>query len=177
LENPAWHIHSGKVPEVQVPVSFSMLLNLASACNPEDASVLWGFLSRYASNITPDSAPMLDRLAKHAVRYYHDFIKPAKRYRAPTEAEIPAFIELRDFLAGLNADTPADDIQNIIFEIGKRHADAFPDLKDWFAALYQVLLGQDTGPRMGSFVALYGVQETLTLIKRVLAGENLGQAA
>ena len=166
LENPVWHIHEGAPPAPSQPLSYAMLLNLASACNAEDKSVLWGFIARYVPQASPETAPMLDRLAAYAVRYYQDFVKPAKRYRAPDARERAALIELRDWLATAPDDPEA--IQYEVYEIGKRHG--FAPLRDWFKALYEVLLGQSQGPRMGSFIALYGRPETIALIDKALAG-------
>ena len=174
LVNPVWHIHNGNPPREEVHLSFSILLNLASVCNTEDKDVLWGFISRYAPKATPESAPILDNLVIHAIAYYRDFVKPKKKYRMPNELERAALADLENTLAALPSSADEKAIQTEIYEVGKRHP--FPDLKAWFQALYEILLGQPTGPRMGSFVALYGLPETLALIKRVLAGEELGAA-
>jgi lysyl-tRNA synthetase class 1 len=172
LDNPAWHIHGGAPPAPEGHVTFALLLNLASACNTEDPKVLWGFITRYAPDATPETAPILDRLVHHAIAYYQDFVKPNKTYRAPTGDERAA---LEDLAAALEATDAADaeSIQNAVYEIGKR--DAFPDLRAWFRALYEILLGTDQGPRMGSFIALFGKAETVALIRRVLAGEDISQ--
>ena len=171
LDNPAWHIHAGQPPGPEAHVTFGLLLNLASACNTEDPAVLWGFISRYAADATPQTAPILERLVEHAINYYRDFVKPNKTYRLPSDMERVALEDLVTSLEALADDTEAGDIQNQVFEIGKRHE--FEDLRAWFKALYEILLGRDQGPRMGSFIALYGVAETITLIKRVLAGEDI----
>ena len=174
LENPVWHIHRGQPPAPEANLRFSLLINLASACNPEDKSVLWGFISRYLQGATPATCPMLDKLVGYAVNYYNDFVKPHKKYRAPSDVERAALEELKTFLAALPAGATAEEIQNQIYEIGKKHG--FEDLKLWFRALYEILLGQETGPRMGSFVALYGAKETVGLIERALNGQ-LAKAA
>jgi lysyl-tRNA synthetase class 1 len=174
LENPVWHIHDGRPPREPVPLSFGILLNLASVCHAEDKDVLWGFISRYAPGVRPETAPMLDRLAGYAVRYYQDFVKPAKRYRAPTATERAALEDLLQELDRLPADAEAETIQDQVYAVGKRHD--FPDLRSWFKALYEVLLGQSQGPRMGTFIALYGLEETKALIRRALAGEDLSAA-
>jgi lysyl-tRNA synthetase class 1 len=175
LENPAWHIHAGQPPGPEDHVTFGLLLNLASACNTEDPAVLWGFISRYAADASPETAPILDRLVGHAINYYRDLVKPNKTYRLPTDMERAALEDLVSSLVALPTDlndgAEAGDIQNEVFEIGKRHD--FEDLRAWFKALYEILLGRDQGPRMGSFIALYGVAETVSLIKRVLAGEDI----
>jgi lysyl-tRNA synthetase class 1 len=169
LENPVWHIHGGRPPAAERHIGFSLLLNLASVANAEDKSVLWGFISRYAPEATPTTAPILDRLVDHALAYYRDFVKPAKRYRPPSEVERKALAELVETLERLPAGADAETIQTEIYEIGKRHP--FPNLRDWFKGLYETLLGQSQGPRFGSFVAVYGKAETVALIKRVLAAE------
>ncbi|MCP5361090.1 MAG: lysine--tRNA ligase [Hyphomicrobiales bacterium] len=171
LANPVWHIHDGSPPAQDIPISFNLLLNLTSACNPEDKSVLWGFITRYAPDATPEKLPELDMLVGYAMAYYEDFIKPTKLYRLPTAAEKDALKALATALEGLEISATAETIQNTIYEIGKSHG--FENLRDWFKALYEILLGQEQGPRMGSFIALYGVNETLQLIRRVLRGESL----
>lgn len=173
-ENPAWHIHSGTPPEMSVPVGFGMLLNLASVVNAAEPSVLWGFIERYVPGATPDAMPFLDRLVGYAIRYYTDFVRPTKSYRAPTDVERAALADLGEALAALPADADGETIQTEVYEIGKRHA--FENLRDWFRAQYEVLLGQSQGPRMGSFIALYGVAETRELIDRALAGDDLSAA-
>jgi len=171
LENPAWHIHNGQPPQPEVPLSFNLLLNLASVCNSEDPAVLWGFISRTAPGVTPSSAPVLDSLVGYAIRYYTDFVKPAKRYRKPSEMEHAALADLLARLETLPAEADGEAIQTEVYEVGKRHA--FANLRDWFKALYEILLAQEQGPRMGTFFALYGLQESKELIRRALAAEDL----
>ncbi len=170
LETPVHHIHNGVVPndvKGTAGLSFGLLLNLAGAANAESADVMWGFIRRYAPGASPETAPFLDKLVGYAVTYYQDFVKPTKQYRAPSEQERAAIAELRTVLDALATDTPADQLQNQVFEVGKKHG--FTELRAWFQALYEVLLGQTTGPRMGSFIALYGVKETVALIDKTLA--------
>ncbi len=169
LANPVWHIHGGAPPAEKLPLSFALLMNLAGAVNAEDKDVLWGFIRRYVPDAAPESHPMLDSLAGYAVAYYQDFVKPNKRYRAPDATERAALEDLEQALEGLEVDAQA--IQQEVYEIGKRHG--FENLRDWFRALYEILLGQSQGPRMGSFIALYGIAETAALIHRALAGEDL----
>jgi lysyl-tRNA synthetase class 1 len=142
-----------------------MLLNLASVVNAETPDILWGFIRRYVPGATPETQPLLARLADHAVAYYRDFVRPEKHYRDPTAMEREALEDLAATLAQL-PDSSAETIQNAVFEVGKRHP--FPDLRTWFGSLYQVLLGQQEGPRFGGFVALYGVRETIALIQSAL---------
>ena len=174
LDNPVWHLHQGSPPDEEVPLSFSMLLNLAGACNTEDKSVLWGFISRYAPEARPDRHPMLDRLVGYALSFHRDFVKPKKRYRAPDDRERAALEDLIRSLEAMPGETSAEAIQNQVYEIGKRHG--FSELRQWFKALYEILFGEVRGPRMGSFIAVYGLPETAALIRRALAGEDLGAA-
>ena len=171
LENPVWHIHEGAPPKPGVQPSFAMLLNLASVCNTEDPAVLWGFISRYAPGASPENAPILDTLVGRAVVYYRDFVKPAKTYRQPNETERAALTDLLAALETLPEDADGETVQTHIYEVGKRHG--FPELRAWFKALYEILLGQEQGPRMGSFMSLYGLRESKGLIRRALAEEDL----
>ena len=168
LENPAFHVHFGHPPKAEMPVTFGLLLNLVSAANAEDVGVLWGFISRYVPGATPETHPDLDRLAGYAVRYFNDRVKPTKTFRAPTDKERAAVADLGAQLAAYTGPADAEALQNLVFEVGKAHA--FEPLRDWFTAIYQVLLGADQGPRFGSFIALYGVAETRALIEDALAG-------
>jgi lysyl-tRNA synthetase class 1 len=169
IDNPAWHVHRGAPPERGSPVSFSLLLNLVSAADASTKDILWGFLERYIPGATPASEPVLDQLAGYAINYYEDFVKPAKTFRAPNDQEREAMTALVAKLKALPADTDAEAIQNEVFEVGKDAG--FEPLRAWFSALYEVLLGQSQGPRFGSFTAIFGVDRTVALIERALAGE------
>ncbi len=170
LANPVWHIHLGNPPRVDMPVSFALLLNLVSASHSEDKEILWGFIRRYAPGASPETHPEVDRLVEFAINYYEDFVRPTKRFRKPTEMEREALAELEEKLAELPPDAEAEAIQNVVYEVGKGHP--FDSLRDWFKALYEVLLGQSRGPRFGSFVALYGIDETRRMIREALAEER-----
>jgi len=169
IDNPAWFVHRGAPPEAGSPVSFSLLLNLVSAADASTKAILWGFIERYIPGATPQSQPLLDKLAGYAINYYEDFVKPSKRFRAPDAKERAAMEALAVRLKALPAGADAEAIQNEVFEVGK--AAGFEPLRAWFSALYEVLLGQSQGPRFGSFVAIFGVERTIALIERALAGE------
>jgi len=171
IDNPVWFIHMGSPPSERAHLSFNILLNLASVCHSEDKAVLWHFISRYRPDASPETAPILDKLVEYAINYYRDFVRPAKSYRKASEDERQALSDLAERLRALPADADAEAIQTEVYEIGKR--DAFADLKDWFRALYEILLGQSQGPRMGSFFALYGRDESLELIERAVRGEDM----
>ena len=167
LDNPVWHIHSGRPPQHGSPVSFSLMLNLVSAADASTKEILWGFLSRYIPGASAETQPLLDRLAGYAINYYEDFVKPTKTFRAPTEQERAAMLDLLAKLKAMPADAPdAELIQNEVFEVGKTHG--FDPLRAWFQALYEVLLGQSQGPRFGSFAAIFGIDRTIALIEEKL---------
>jgi lysyl-tRNA synthetase class 1 len=168
LQNPVWHIHSGKPPEEGMPVPFSMLLNLVSASNASDKAVLWGFISNYSKDATPENNPILDQMVDYAIRYFEDFVRPTKSFRAPSGQERKALEDLQSRLEQMAEGTSGSDIQDMVYAVGNDHG--FENLRDWFMALYQVLLGQTQGPRFGSFVALYGIRQTVDLIKNALDG-------
>ena len=169
VENPVWHIHSGNPPVERYPVSFALLLTLVTASNAHNHDVLWGFIRAYAPQASPEANPGLARLADFAIRYYEDFVKPTKKYRAPTEKERVALADLATRFETMAGERDSTKVQDVVYEVGKAHA--FEPLRDWFKALYEVLFGQTAGPRFGSFAALYGCRETASLIRRALAGE------
>ena len=189
LASPVWHIHAGDPPEPEplggggrTPVTFALLLNLVSVANSDDRDVLWAFLRRYAPGVSPETHPRLDALVGYALRYYEDFVKPGRSFRRPDDVEREALIALDRTLAELPGDATGDDIQTAVYDVGRsieRYQD--PDAKGatperpgvsraWFNMLYQVLLGTETGPRFGSFVALFGRDETRALIASALDG-------
>ncbi len=197
LGNPVWHIHAGEPPAPELlrhegsgtTISFGMLLNLAAVANSEDPQVLWGFLRRYAPEVSPQSHPRLDKLVTYAVRYFRDFVRPNKSYRSPDEVERAALVQLSDMLAHLPDHASAEEIQTALYDIA-RPIRRYQDLKakgatperpgvsnEWFNMLYQVLLGENRGPRFGSFVALYGIAETRQLIDEALDGALLRKHA
>ncbi len=191
LGNPVWHIHSGQPPaaetlahgEGQTAVSFAMLLNLAAVANSDNPLVLWGFLRRYAPSASPENHPRLDRLVRYAVAYFRDFVAPKKRYRLADEVEREALMAVSAKLQEMPAGASAEAIQHALYDIA-RAIPRYQDLKakgataerpgvsnDFFNMVYAVLLGEERGPRLGSFIALYGLAETRALIERALAGE------
>jgi lysyl-tRNA synthetase, class I len=181
LSNPVWHIHSGKPPLPDMPISFSMLLTLVSSSNAENAETLWGFIGRYRPGVTAQTHPKLDALVGYAIHYFRDFVLPQKRFREPDAGERAALLDLRDALSQLPSDATAEQIQAVVYEIGRREPfldksgkgkakDGKPGVTlDWFNMLYQVLLGQEKGPRFGSFVAVYGLTNTVDMIDGALA--------
>jgi lysyl-tRNA synthetase class 1 len=179
LSNSVWHVHSGNPPKADMPVTFQLLLTLVASSNAENAETLWGFIGRYRPGVTPRTHPKLDAMVGYAINYYRDFVAPTKRFREPTQSERKALTDLRDALSSLPANASAEDIQNVVYEIGRREPfldpkkpakDGRPGVSlEWFNMLYQVLLGQEKGPRFGSFVAVYGVPNTVGMIDGALA--------
>ncbi len=168
LNNPVFHIHGADVPVSNMVVPFAMLLNLASVSGAEDKEQLWGFIRRYAPDAAPESHPDLDNAAGFAVRYFNDFVKPTRACRAPNDVEREALEALRDGLVAWEGPAEDEALQSLVYTVGRER---FDPMRGWFTALYEVLLGASQGPRFGGFIALYGVEETVTLIDRALAGE------
>ncbi len=183
LDNAVWHIHAGTPPAAELPITFGLLLNLVAASNAHDKDVLWGFIRRHAPDAGPETQPLLDHLAGYAVRYYEDFVKPQKKFRLPDEVEAGALRALSEALGKANPGASAEELQGIIYDVGRaipRYQDpnakgATPDKPGvsnaWFGTIYQVLLGEERGPRFGSFVGLYGIDNTRKLIDKALKGE------
>ena len=168
LNNPVWHIHGGDVPVSKMVVPFAMLLNLASVSGAENKDQLWGFIKRYAPEASAQTHADLDAAAEFAVRYYNDFVRPAKIYRAPTDLEREALIALREGLKAWDQGLDGDALQSLVFACGRER---FDPMRDWFKALYEVLLGASQGPRFGGFIALLGIEESIALIDKGIAGE------
>ena len=192
LNNPVYHIHKGKVPVSDMVIPFAMLLNLASVSSAETKDAMWGFINKYAPEASPETNPVMDNAAGFAVRYYHDFVKPSKVFRSPSEQERAALSDLAAGLASIDTAKSmidkknfdmgkdpvdltnyslldGDDLQSLVFAVGKNHK--FENLRDWFQAIYEVLLGASQGPRFGGFISLYGVKETIELINNGLDGK------
>lgn len=166
LDNPAFHIHEGKVPEINFNVSYSLLLNLASACNPENDEVLWGFISKYQQGLNKETSPLLAKMVESAINYYNDFIKANKKFKEASKEEKAALNELCKKLQNVNSAEQNDGaaLQTIIFEVGRNNGYE-EKMRDWFLSLYQIVLGQNQGPRIGSFIALFGVENFIKLAK------------
>jgi lysyl-tRNA synthetase class 1 len=181
LANPVWHIHTGHPPQPHVPITFTMLLNLVSASNAENAETLWGFIGRYWPGVTPQSHPRLSQHVEHAIHFFRDFVLPTKKFRVAGDTERAALMDLREALSQLPPDSTAEKIQEVVYEVGRRPPfldtsgkskakDGKPGVSlEWFNMLYQVLLGQEKGPRFGSFAAVYGLGNTVEMIDGALA--------
>jgi lysyl-tRNA synthetase class 1 len=195
LGNPVWHIHAGDPPAPEKvgqkegesarggTISFALLLNLVAVANAESKDVLWGFLRRYAPGVSAATHPRLDALVGYAIRYYADFVKPKKVYRAPDDVERKALGALAAELRSLPAGATPEQIQEKVYDVA-RPIERFQDMKAkgatperpgvsnlWFNTLYQILLGEERGPRFGSFAAIYGLKETADLIDAALSGD------
>lgn len=181
LANPVWHIHSGNPPMVDMPVSFALLLNLVSASNAQDKDVLWGFISRYAPGATAATHPKLDELVGYAIRYFDDFVKPTKKYRPADPVERETLSKLSEAIGRLPVDADGDAIQNAALDVARGieryqdHAKKSPEggpgvSVAFFQMIYEVLIGQERGPRFGSFAALFGIDRTRDLIGKALDG-------
>ena len=166
LGNPVHHVHAGKVPEARMPLSFALLLNLVGVASTDDRDLLWAFVRRYAPEASPETHPELDALIGYALTYFRDFVAGSLRRRPPDEREKAALRDM-DGRLGQMEGADAEAIQHMVYEVGK--AAGFDNLRDWFKALYETLLGTSQGPRMGSFIALYGIDNSRRLIAEALA--------
>tara|TARA_B100000686_G_scaffold149590_1_gene156841 strand:+ start:2510 stop:4084 length:1575 start_codon:yes stop_codon:yes gene_type:complete len=167
LKNPAWHIHNGDIPNHNSDISYSMMLNLASVCNADSPETLWGFMSKYSNNNELD--PLIKNLINKSLNYYKDFVEPYKKYRKPNKNETLALESLIKRLSKLENDSPEELIQSEVYEVGKEFQ--YTELREWFATLYETLLGQKQGPRIGTFISIYGCDKTIELIKMSINGE------
>ena len=167
LGNPVHHVHGGEPPAETLPVTFGLLLNLVGVMGEASREQVWGYLANYLPGATAADHPALDRLIGYALAYHRDFVAPTLNRRAPDATERAALERLDAALAALPAEASAEDIQNEVYEIGKTCG--FAELRDWFRALYETLLGTSQGPRMGSFIRLYGIDNSRRLIAEALA--------
>ena len=173
LGNPAWHLlrangYQGGDGDT-LPVSYGLLLNLVGVLGTHAThEQVWTYLGNYVPDLDPAHRPALEALIDRALAYNRDFVAPTLHRRAPEPNEAEALRALDAELAKASDDTPAEELQTAIYEIGKREEFGFENLRDWFRALYETLLGSSQGPRMGSFIALYGVANTRRLIVEAL---------
>ena len=168
LASPLYHIHNGVVPPIATHnITFSLLLNLACVCNPENKEVLWGFISKYAPMANANNSPFLDHLVEYALVYYNDFVKSRKSYLAPSAQHLEILQKIINFLDTINPQASSEEIQNGIYQIGMESG--YENLRLFFRDLYQIILGQQEGPRLGSFIKLYGILETKEVISHIIA--------
>ena len=163
FNSPIWFIDPENKEKTPEKISFNMILNLASVCNAESSEILWGFIENYYPNINKKDNRLLNKLLEFGVNYYKKFILPNKKYRNPTEKEKEGFKKLINLLKESSLDDEAEEIQTKIYDIGMSLQ--YENLKDWFSAFYQVILGQNQGPRLGSFIKFYGIKKTITLLE------------
>ena len=164
LLNPVWHVHSGRPPEEKIVMPFSMLLNLVGTSNAKTKDILWKFINKFHPEINPQKNPILDKLTDYAIKYFKDEVEPKKKFKNPSEDEKLILLKLADKLQLISQKTKPEEIQTIVYTTGKENGFE-SNLRDWFKLIYQVLFGEDNGPRMGFFISFFGVEETIKLIK------------
>ncbi|MDB9784330.1 lysine--tRNA ligase [Pelagibacteraceae bacterium] len=164
IQNPIWHVHNGNPPKEKIVMPFSMLLNLVGSSNAESKEVLWKFINRFHEDIDSKKNPILDELTKYALNYFKDKVEPNKKFKIPNEKEKKALNNLQVKLKGLSQKTKPEDIQTIVYTVGKESGYE-KNLREWFILIYQVLFGELNGPRMGFFISFFGVDETIKLIE------------
>ena len=163
LMNPVWHVHNGKVPQEDSIMTFSMLLNLVETSNADSKELLWKFVKKYNPNISEKNSPIFDALVGYAIKYFNDVIKSQKKYKMPDEQERKALTALVNTLDKCNEQMSPEEIQTLIYSTGKENGYA-ENLRDWFKLIYEVVFGDENGPRMGFFISFFGVNETKELI-------------
>jgi len=163
LLNPAWHVHNGDLPKEKMIMSFSMLLNLVETSNADSKNLLWKFVKKYKSNISEIEHPIFDKLIEYAIKYFNEVIKIKKKYKIPNKTEKLVLEELIKILDQCNDSMSPEDIQTKIYTVGKENGYK-ENLRDWFKLIYEVIFGEENGPRMGFFISFFGVQETKQLI-------------
>ncbi len=164
LMNPVWHVHSGKMPKEEMVMSFSMLLNLVETSNANSKDLLWKFVKKYKKNILEKNYPIFDKLVGYAIKYFNDVIKQNKKYKKPNKIEKKALEALIKVLENCNDQMQPEEIQTKIYSVGKENGYS-ENLRDWFKLIYEVVFGDENGPRMGFFISFFGVNETKQLIK------------
>jgi lysyl-tRNA synthetase class 1 len=164
LMNPVWHVHNGKMPKEGIIMTFSMLLNLVETSNADSKGLLWKFVKRYKKDISEENYPIFDKLIGYAIRYFNDVIKLKKKYKKPNNEEKKALEALIETLDSCNDKMKPEDIQTLIYSTGKENGYA-ENLRDWFKLIYEVVFGDENGPRMGFFISFFGVNETKQLIE------------
>ena len=164
LLNPVWHVHNGKIPKEKVIMSFSMLLNLVETSNASTKDLLWKFVKKYKKNILESEHPIFDNLINYAIKYFNDVIKQKKKYKIPNDKEKKALFALIAKIEKCDEKMSPEDIQTEIFTAGKENGYE-KNLRDWFKLIYEVIFGDENGPRMGFFISFFGVKETMNLIK------------
>ena len=168
LLNPVWHVHNGVIPKEKMIMTFSMLLNLVETSNANSKDLLWKFVKKYKQNIEEKEYPIFDKLIEYAIKYFNDVIKINKKYKKPNEQEKLALNELIKILDQCNDEMSPEDIQTKIYTTGKENG--YKDnLRDWFRLIYEVVFGEENGPRMGFFISFFGVKETKQLIEEKIS--------
>jgi len=162
LNNPIIHIHSDKIPKAEIDISFSLILNLVSACQSDDKNIIWNYIKEYMPDVKPSDNPYTDKLVEFSIQYYKDFVEPNKKYKKPSDEEKKILQELIELLKKCKPEITSEEIQSEVYELGKKYK---YELKDWFLFLYEILLGQKNGPRLGTFILLLSIKETIKLIK------------
>jgi len=171
IDSPIWHIHGGNPKIFQSDITFNSLTNLVSICNTDDKDIIWGFVNQYDSNLSSLTNPEFDKFIDYAINYYTDFVLPNKKYLEVSNDNKIIFEEILTILkTQITEKDSAEEIQTLLYEVGKKYQ--FSNLKDFFKLVYQVLLGQEQGPRLGSFIKLYGINQTIKIIEQKLENVN-----
>jgi len=167
LLNPVWHVHNGNPPKEKSIMPFSVLLNLVGTSNATDKDVLWKFIKKYKKDIKVSDHPILDNLVEYALKYFTDIVKPNKKYKKPNEKEKKALQDLVKRLEDCKDQMDPEAIQTIVYSVGKDNGYQ-ENLREWFKAIYEIIFGDQDGPRMGFFISFFGIKETIALINKCI---------
>jgi len=167
LLNPVWHVHNGNPPKEKSIMPFSVLLNLVGTSNATDKNILWKFIKKYKKNIKASDHPILDGLVEYALKYFVDIVKPKKKYKKPNEKEKKALQDLVKRLGGCKDQMDPEAIQTIVYSVGKDNGYQ-ENLREWFKAIYEIIFGEQNGPRMGFFISFFGIKESIELINKYI---------
>lgn len=169
LGNPVWHVHNGVLPKEKIIINFNMLLNLVSVSNATKEDVIWKYIKNFRPNVNENHHPILQKLIINAINYFKDVVSLKKKFRKPNTKEVQALKDLADQISKMTTDMKPEDMQTIVYSVGKNHYSK-EKLRDWFKMIYEVLFGEEQGPRMGSFISFYGIKESVDLINKSIRG-------
>ena len=163
LLNPVWHVHNGKPPNEKIVMPFSMLLNLVGSSNADTKEILWKFINRFHKEINPKKNKILDDLTQYAINYFKDKVEPNKKFKKPNAEEKKALVNLVKKLKQIDQSLKPEEIQTHVYTVGKENGYE-KNLRDWFKLIYEVVFGEQNGPRIGFFISFFGLEETIELI-------------
>ena len=162
-EQALWHIYGrgNSVPSYGAQVNFSMVGNLISALGTDAPDLLVEYLNRYDKK-SDDYPVVIKELIRKGMNYYRDFILPKKQYRTPLASEADQLRQLLFALEGADF-LNEEELQAIPFELARKNN---IDPKLFFQMFYEIVLGQQRGPRFGSFAKMLGLEHIQQMLNK-----------